>query len=215
MNREEFIEYFDVSRETVERLDIYAETLLQWQPKINLISPRTVDELWGRHFADSAQLFSLLPNQPSHTADLGSGAGFPGLVLAIMRAETYADRGEEKVRLVESDQRKAAFLREVSRKVDVAVDIDVSRIEYHANHSSFKTVNTVTARALAPMHKLLGYAVPFFSPATTGLFLKGREVEAEIKDAEDHFAFAYRMVPSVTDPEGRIVVVTNLVPRAR
>ncbi|MEL7049091.1 MAG: 16S rRNA (guanine(527)-N(7))-methyltransferase RsmG [Pseudomonadota bacterium] len=210
MNRQEFIQYFGVSRETVERLDIYAETLIQWQRKINLISPKTVDDLWGRHFADSAQLFTLFPDEPVSHADLGSGAGFPGLVLAILRAESAVDRGGEKSRLVEVDQRKAAFLREVSRKVDVAVDIDVSRIEYHANHSSLKTVNILSARALAPMHKLLGYATPYFAPGTVALFLKGRDVEAEIKAAQSDFVFEYKLVPSVTDPEGRIVVVTRL-----
>ncbi|MEO1207487.1 MAG: 16S rRNA (guanine(527)-N(7))-methyltransferase RsmG [Pseudomonadota bacterium] len=213
MDRTQFIEYFGVSRETIERLDIYADTLLQWQRKINLISPKSVDDLWYRHFADSAQVVGMVPETTVCLVDLGSGAGFPGLVIAILRAGATRSGGGDKVHLVESDQRKAAFLREVSRKVDVPVDIDVARIEYHANQSSFETVNIVTARALAPMHKLLGYAEPYFSPQTTALFLKGRDVEVEIKEAEHDFAFEFDLVPSVTDPEGRIVVVTSLAVR--
>lgn len=210
MNRDDFCNTFNVSCETYNLLDQYASTLLKWQKTINLVAPKTLGDLWIRHFADSAQLVAQMPDRPCRTVDLGSGAGFPGLVIAILRGEKYAHDAGERVVLVESDQRKAAFLREVSRSVGVAVDIENARIELNSPSNSFDSVNVVTARALAPLDKLLGYASPFLTNGACGIFPKGRGVREEIKQAEARWAFDYRLVPSVTDPEGRIVVVTEL-----
>ena len=126
---EAFADFFVVSRETVDRLAIYERLLRQWQKAVNLVAPSTLGEIWHRHFADSAQLAALVPPTAKNLADLGSGAGFPGLVLAIM----LADRAGFRVRLIESGQRKAAFLAEVSRQVGVPVDILPTRIESDEN----------------------------------------------------------------------------------
>lgn len=214
MDRNAFREYFGVSRETLKRLDVYLETLVSWQRRINLVAPKTLDAAWERHFADSTQLARLLPDRPASIVDMGSGAGFPGLVLAILRAEKFAQSAEENVRLFESDQRKAAFLREVSRKTGVRVDVDGARISYDGEGKGFHSVNVVTARALAPMHKLLGYASPFFSADTVGVFPKGRDVEREIEDAQALWSFSYSLVPSVTDEDARIVVVRELTAKS-
>jgi 16S rRNA (guanine527-N7)-methyltransferase len=261
-NPETFQKAFAVSRETVERLETYAALLKRWQKTINLIAPSTLDHIWHRHFADSAQLFSLAglsttspsplgetvgvrglsestePTAPSpgadqsvesklgqtgraglsprgeanpavpavHFLDLGSGAGFPGLVLAIIASET----GGTRHTLVESDTRKAAFLREVARQTGVAVEIVADRIESPRTAASVGEVNCVTARALAPMPRLLPWAAPYFGSDTIGLFLKGREVAAELEVAADKWAFQSELLPSVTDPDGRIVRITGV-----
>ena len=126
---EDFARAFGVSRETLERLETYEALLKQWQKTINLVAPSTLSDIWHRHFADSAQLLALAPPGAERWLDLGSGAGFPGLVLAILLAE----RGHGRVTLIESDTRKAAFLGEVARRVGVAVDILGTRIEKSAN----------------------------------------------------------------------------------
>jgi 16S rRNA (guanine527-N7)-methyltransferase len=143
---------------------------------------------------------------PIHFLDLGSGAGFPGLVLAIMAAE----KGGTRHTLVESDTRKAAFLREVARETGVAVEIVADRIESPRTAASVGEVNCVTARALAPMPRLLSWAVPYFGGETVGLFLKGREVAAELEEAAVKWAFQSELLASVTDPEGRIVRISGI-----
>jgi 16S rRNA (guanine527-N7)-methyltransferase len=201
-----FADHFGVSRETLERLQAYEALLRQWQATINLVAPSTLTALWERHFADSAQLLALAPADPLNWLDLGSGAGFPGLVLAIMLAE----RKGAKVSLVESDQRKAAFLAEVARKTGAPVDILCKRIETAATQAKLPPFDVVTARALAPLPRLLSLAMPYFSPKTTGVFPKGREAEAEIEAAREGFGFDVALAPSLTDAHGRILVVTAL-----
>jgi 16S rRNA (guanine527-N7)-methyltransferase len=201
---------FGVSRETLGRLETYADLLRRWQAKINLVSPGTLSEIWHRHFADSAQLYALGPSGAGTWVDLGSGAGFPGLVLAILAAE----RGETRHVLVESDTRKAAFLREVARSVSVAVDIVASRIESESTFARVASVSCVTARALAPLPRLLSYSAPYFASSTVGLFLKGREVEAEIAEAATAWSFDHQLISSVTSDEGRVLIVRDLVQRA-
>ena len=139
--------------------------------------------------------------------DLGSGGGFPGLVLAIMLAERDP---EARVTLVESDSRKAAFLREVARKTGVVVEIRVERSEITATQAKSRIWDVITARALAPLPKLLGLALPFFSPRTVALFPKGREAEVEVEEAKKRFDFDSQLVASLTDTEARIVIVRNL-----
>ncbi len=203
---EDFARAFGVSRETIERLQTYEALLRQWQKAINLVAPSTLENIWHRHFADSAQLLALAPANAKRWVDLGSGAGFPGLVLAILMAE----RGHGHMALIESDTRKAAFLAEVARRVGVAVDIQGTRIEKSATQAKLGPVDVVTARALAPLPRLLDLSAPFFSGPTIGLFLKGREAEAEVEAAKKLWNFKSELRPSLTDAGGRIVVIRAL-----
>jgi len=203
---ETFRQAFEVSRETLDRLILYEKLLRQWQKAVNLVAPATLGDSWHRHFADSAQLARLVPDDAQRLVDLGSGGGFPGLVLAIVLSE----RRQAQVSLVESDTRKAAFLREVSRQTGVPVDIFASRIENSETQRKVGQVDLVTVRALAPLSRLLGLAAPFFAPRTVGLFLKGRDIHGEIDEARVGWRFDVELVPSMTDAQGQIAVVRNV-----
>ncbi|MEQ8824116.1 MAG: 16S rRNA (guanine(527)-N(7))-methyltransferase RsmG [Filomicrobium sp.] len=208
----EFQAHFGVSDETLEKLKTYEALLKQWQKKINLVAPSTVDDVWHRHFADSAQLLALAPAGAKTWLDLGSGAGFPGIVLAILRAGSAGQGGADgwgQQILVESDTRKAAFLGEIARKTFVPVDIVAKRIELSSTQGRYKSVDVVTARALAPLDRLLGLAEPFFGSQTVGLFPKGRDVAQEIETAEKAWRFTYQLIDSLTDPSSRIAVVSD------
>jgi 16S rRNA (guanine527-N7)-methyltransferase len=200
---EDFAARFAVSRETIVKLSTYEALLRQWQRTINLVAPSTLDQVWSRHFADSAQLLALAPAGAKSWLDLGSGAGFPGLVLAIILAE----RGGASVTLIESDTRKAAFLAEVARQTGVPVDILRARIENSATQAK---VDVITARALAPLPRLLDLAGTYFSAETVGLFLKGREAQAEVDQALKRWEFLSALHPSLTDSDGRVVEVRAL-----
>jgi 16S rRNA (guanine527-N7)-methyltransferase len=203
---DEFQRAFSVSRETTDRLVLYEALLGQWQKAVNLVAPKTLTEIWHRHFADSAQLARLVPPNAQNLLDLGSGGGFPGLVLAIVLME----RGPLRVTLVESDTRKAAFLREVARQTGVPVDILPMRIENSETQRRVGQVDVVTVRALAPLSRLLGLAAPFFAPRTVGLFLKGRDLHGEISEAREGWRFDVELVASLTDAQGQIAVVRNV-----
>jgi 16S rRNA (guanine527-N7)-methyltransferase len=203
---EDFERAFGVSRETIERLKTYEALLKQWQKTINLVAPSTLADVWHRHFADSAQLLALAPPNAKHWVDLGSGAGFPGLVLAILLAE----RGGGRVTLIESDTRKAAFLAEVARRTGVPVDIQGTRIEKSATQAKVGPVDVVTARALAPLPRLLDLSAPYFSGPTVGLFLKGREAETEVQAAEKLWEFEAELHQGLTDASGKVVVIRAL-----
>jgi 16S rRNA (guanine527-N7)-methyltransferase len=202
----EFREAFAVSRETLERLELYARLLEQWQRTINLVAPASLPQLWHRHFADSAQLVALARPDARTWIDLGSGAGFPGLVVAALLAGT----NHCEVTLVESDTRKCAFLREVARQTGIAVDIVNGRIESLSTQARIASVDMISARALAPLHRLCSLAAPLFTRDTLALFPKGREVQAELHEARRHWAFESACVPSLTDRDGRIVQVRAL-----
>lgn len=195
----------DVSRETLARLETYAALLVKWQAKINLVGPATLPDLWRRHFLDSAQLLPLLPPAPGVLVDLGSGAGFPGLVLAIM--------SEWRVHLVDSDQRKCAFLRQVALDtgVNTRVAIHAQRFEAVAGYKA----EIVTARACAPLAALLGYALPFLGENGRCLFLKGAQAEEELTAAEADWNMQVERRPSLTDPAGTIFVIEQLKRRKR
>ena len=207
---EAFRAAFGVSRETLDRLKVYAELLEKWQKTINLVAPSTVSEVWHRHMADSAQLLDLAPAGAMRWVDLGSGAGFPGLVLAIM----VADRAGSRVALVESDVRKCAFLSEIVRKTGISasltVEIVTGRIENSAIQDRLGTPDVISARALASLDKLFGLSQGLFGRKSIGLFAKGREVEAEIAEARRAWEFEYELMPSRTDQSGRVVVVRGL-----
>ena len=206
----DFERAFGVSRETIERLQVYAVLLAKWQKTINLVAPSTVPDVWHRHFADSAQLLALAPAGASKWLDLGSGGGFPGLVIGIMLAE----RPGSRLTLIESDARKCAFLREVVRQTGlathVAVDIVTDRIELGANTTRVGAVDVVSARALAPLEWLLGWCQPFFGSETMGLLPKGRDVAAELIEARKIWQFRAELVASRTQHDGRIVVLREL-----
>jgi 16S rRNA (guanine527-N7)-methyltransferase len=203
----DFQSVFNVSRETLERLQVYVDLLVKWQATINLVAPSTLDDVWHRHLADSAQLMALAPSGARTWVDLGSGAGFPGLVMAILLAE---DADERRVTLIESDQRKAAFLREVARQTSVPVDIVVERIENAANQSRFSTVDVITARALAPLDRLFAYMNPIFSSKSMALLLKGKAAMEEIEQASRTWKFEVERRASLTEREASILIVSNL-----
>jgi 16S rRNA (guanine527-N7)-methyltransferase len=206
---ESFQRTFEISRETLDRLKTYAQLLVRWQKTINLVAPSTLGDLWHRHFADSAQLWRYRPPEARVWLDIGSGAGFPGLVLAILGTEAGATHHI----LIESDSRKAAFLREVGRETGITVDILGMRIENPQTCAKVSAVDCITARALAPLPRLLEMSAPYFSPSTLGLFLKGRDVAAEIEQAAESWRFAYELKPSVTDRDARVVLLKALKPK--
>ena len=215
---EDFAAAFGAPPATVDRLILYEKLLRQWQKAVNLVAPATLDSVWHRHFADSAQLVPLAPPAPRSWIDLGSGAGFPGLVAAIMTANPLpasGERGPPRFTLIESDTRKCAFLREVARQTGVAVDILSRRAESARTSVNEALPRIVSARALAPLDRLLELAEPLSPPGTTLLFPKGREVAQELQMAESRWRFQVALVPSVTDTHGRIAVITNLERKAK
>jgi 16S rRNA (guanine527-N7)-methyltransferase len=270
---EEFAATFGAPREALERLVLYEKLLRQWQKAVNLVAPGSLDSIWHRHFADSAQLAPLAPSGTRSWIDLGSGAGFPGLVVAIMlappppgatptpsqapiaRGEGWGEgqeqaptpvgqgrgarqphtpasasvaaphliplppsgeRGSIHFTLIESDARKCAFLREVARQTGITVDILSKRAESVTTEvNSSLLPRVVCARALAPLDRLFALALPLSPPGTTGVWCKGKEVERELEAARKNWNFDVALVPSVTDPDGRIAVTTNLDRKAK
>ena len=253
----DFAAAFAVSRETIAHLITYETLLRQWQTAVNLVATSTLDAIWQRHFADSAQLLDLAPAARTWV-DLGSGAGFPGLVVAIMLADTAAAPASGSggglapgavsgsptaslaahaaagvaaralaggpaaasgvstaVTLVESDTRKCAFLREVARRCGIAVDILSTRIESAATQSKLQPPDVVTARALAPLDKLLSLAAPLFSPCSIGLFLKGRDAGSEVEAARRIWTFDSELIPSRTERAARIVRISSFEPNRK
>ncbi|MGD9668693.1 MAG: 16S rRNA (guanine(527)-N(7))-methyltransferase RsmG [Hyphomicrobiaceae bacterium] len=213
MNLVEFACTFDVSRETVGRLEMYADLLRRWQKTINIVAPKSLDDVWHRHFADSAQLFAFIPAEARHLIDLGSGGGFPGLVLAILAMEKRppnAGSGALHVTLVESDTRKAAFLRDVARQTGIAVDIMSTRIESITNSANVASVDVITSRALAPLPRLFELVERMFEPQTVALFLKGKSVHEEVEAARRHWEFGLDLEESITDTDARIAVIRHL-----
>lgn len=203
---DEFANAFNVSRETLAKLQAYHNLVGRWQKAVNLVGPSTLPTLWHRHFADSAQLAAMVPTNAQTHVDLGSGGGFPGLVLAIM----CAARPNFRTTLVEADQRKVAFLREVARQTGIAVDILCNRIENPETQARLGRVDVVTARALAPLGKLLTLAAPLFGKETVGLFHKGRGAQQELAEAQAHWQFEYRTCMSLTEADACVVEVRHL-----
>lgn len=191
-----------VSRETSEKLEAYYALLLKWQPAINLVSPTTVPDAWVRHFADSAQVARYIPDEPLRVADLGSGAGFPGLVLAMMRPEL-------DIHLIESDERKAEFLRTVSRETQTPVTVHADRLVRVMDDVS---PDWVTARALADLRKLLIYIEPWAQKKAdfTALLMKGVKADSEIQEAKKSFNFNVESFRSLTDGQAKILKITGI-----
>lgn len=201
--RERVLSEASVSRETDAMLDLYVEQLRRWQSVKNLVGPATMADVWTRHVADALQLLALAPSA-TRWLDLGSGAGIPGLILAI----AGRDRDGFRVDLVESNARKCAFLLETSRLTGAPTKVHNARIEDVVTHHAGTDV--VCARALAPLRQLLAWTEPLLTTGTTGLFPKGRDVDAELTDAAQEWRFVYDLVPSRTESDARIVRVTAL-----
>lgn len=191
---QEFQAATGVSRETLERLKAYASLLTEWSSRHNLVAQSTLPEMWRRHFWDSAQLCPLVPDART-LADLGSGAGFPGLVLAALL------EGRVSVTLHEATTKKCDFLKAAAERMAIEVSVCNARME----ELTPKAYDVITARACAPLDKLLGYAQNFAGPDTICLFLKGQNVGSELTQAHKSWKMKIRQIPSLTDPSGVIL----------
>ena len=196
----EFCSHVFVSRETYEKLYIFYKTLIKWQNAINLISKRGSKNIWERHLLDSAQLYKFVRDVKGNIIDFGSGAGFPGMVLAIM--------GKEKIHLVESDYKKCVFLNEIAMLTEIDVTIHNCRIE----NLSFFNADLVTCRALAPLKKLVDYVEAFISKSSKEkekfpkmLFLKGKSYKSELLELYKSKNINFKEYPSITNKSGKIL----------
>lgn len=213
MSKETLLNFLDVSCEAAPfnsvsyetkkmRLSRYGELLLEWSEKMNLVARSTLPDMWGRHFLDSAQLIKHIPKEAKVFVDLGSGAGFPGLILAVL--------GAPEVHLVESIGKKAKFLSAVAKGLDLNVTVHNQRIE------SLRDIEAdiVTARALTALPKLLSYSKPFFGKNTKAVFLKGEKTQSELTDAKKYWTFKHKVYPSLTSETGQILIVNDLKVRS-
>jgi 16S rRNA (guanine527-N7)-methyltransferase len=198
MSREALGERLNVSRETLERLSVYLDLLRRWQPAINLVGPATLADPWRRHVLDSAQLAAHVPADAANLVDLGSGAGFPGMVLALL--------GVRGVRLIEADRRKAQFLREVARATGAPATIHAERIGQMTGWPA----DVVTARALAPLPRLLELAAPFVVSDSVCLFLKGKLVQRELTNARISWHMVSETFPSLSEPTGTVLKLRDI-----
>jgi len=187
-----------VSRETSEKLEAYVATLLDWQGRMNLIGPGTVEDVWNRHILDCAQLARLVPRDCTRLVDLGSGAGLPGMVLAIL--------GVEGVELVESDQKKAAFLHAAAGASGVAPVIHACRAE----ELPVRPAHVVTARALAPLERLVPMVARFMAEGSIAILPKGEHVDAGLKAVAHEWHMWYTRHTSMTDPRGCLIMIDRL-----
>ena len=199
----EFCLFQNVSRETYEKFINFHKTLIKWQNSINLISKNTIENIWERHILDSAQLYNITKEFKGNIIDFGSGAGFPGLILAMM--------GHKKIHLVESDLKKCTFLREVSMLSETYVTVHNSRIE----NLEYFDAELITARALAPLNKLIDYAESFVNKSSTNnkfpkmLFLKGKSYRQEISNLTQKQDFSIDEFQSITDKFGKILYINK------
>lgn len=202
--RDWFAATFNVSRETLAKLDIYAALLEEWQAKFNLVGPATLPHVWVRHFADSAQLLRLAErDSAAHRPtwlDIGSGAGFPGMIIALMTGDS--------VTLVDSIRKKTIFLETVRDALGLERHVNV--LNQRVESLGPVKFDYITARACAPLAKLFDWGEPYAAKSCTWLLLKGAAVEDELADARRRFVFEHELIPSLTDPRGRIVRARNV-----
>lgn len=189
--------HFSVSHETFAKLILYHDLLIKWQKSINLVSNTSIKEVWERHFLDSLQLCPHIQNNKS-IVDIGTGAGFPGMVLAIC--------GIPNIHLIESDSKKITFLKEVARITDTDVSIHNTRIE----DCVIDNVTLILSRALANISRLLDLSMNFVSHETKCFFHKGKNWANELEDANEFYSFNHEIIPSVTDPEGVILKLSHI-----
>ncbi len=198
-DRESFVRALNVSRETLASFERWQDMLRQWQQRINLVSPASLDDFWTRHALDGAQLAGLAPQGAKSFIDLGSGAGFPGLAIALMNK----DKPDAAMTLVEANAKKAAFLRAVIAHTGAPAKV------FHARIESVPATphDVITARALAPLPRLLPLAARFAGPDTVMLFPKGRNVLKEVQAVRDCWALDYEVLPSLTDNDAAILKI--------
>ena len=200
---EDVLARWNVSRESLARIETYVTLLLTWQARINLIGPSTVETVWQRHVMDALQLLPLMHPKTAAVADLGSGAGIPGLVLAL--------GGNLKADLYESNGKKVAFLREAIRLTGATARVHQIRLESLEDHLPERLPDYVTARALAPLGKLLSWAEPLLKRGTIGLFHKGQDVDSEVNEATKFWKMgAIIKHASMTDSDGTILEVKEI-----
>jgi 16S rRNA (guanine527-N7)-methyltransferase len=192
-----------VSRESLARLEVLVSVLESWQRRINLIAPSTLADIWNRHILDSAQLLPLMPKGLKAIADLGSGGGFPSLVLAAIQPA--------RVHLFESNAKKVAFLEEALRQMKVEGVVHRQRLELSKAPPNMPHVQLVTARALASLNELLAYAEPFMAQGATGLFHKGQDVDAELTQAAKSWKITAQKHSSLTDSKAVILDVKEII----
>ncbi len=197
-----------VSRETFERLQAFEQLFLKWNRSINLAAPSTLDDVWRRHILDSAQLGRITP-KAKRWVDLGSGGGFPGLVLGFLLAE----RPGASIDLVESNRKKASFLQSVIGQFGLPARVLARRID--DSYAFVSEPEIVTARALAALPDLLGLSAPWLTKGARALFHKGRDYRAEVEESTHRWAFDLVEHPSITDPHGVILEITDLRPATR
>jgi 16S rRNA (guanine527-N7)-methyltransferase len=200
---ESLAQIIDVSRETVERLHNFEHLVRKWNPVINLVSKPSLNDIWFRHIIDSAQIFPHIPVKSSICLDIGSGGGFPGIVLAAISAEISPS---QRFVLVESDKRKATFLREAARLLDLKLVVHAERIEALEPIDA----DVLSARALSPLSKLMLSAQRHLSSNGVCLFPKGESYPQEVIDAQTEFNFDCKVIPSLTDPKGAILKIHGI-----
>lgn len=193
----------DVSRETLARLGEFSDLVKKWTKTVNLIAPGTVDDIWIRHIFDSAQVFPHIENQVAHVLDIGSGGGFPGVVLAVLAQELAPDM---RFTFVESDQRKAVFLRQSVRSFSLPAVVEAKRIEALETLSA----DVVTARAFTALDRLVDLSLQHLKPDGMALFLKGKTAESELVTARDRFNFTVDQVPSKTSDESFLLKLKDM-----
>ncbi|MCQ2740990.1 MAG: 16S rRNA (guanine(527)-N(7))-methyltransferase RsmG [Alphaproteobacteria bacterium] len=201
-----FEEKYNVSHETFLDLKCYLSLLEEWQNKFNLVSNSSLETAWERHFLDSAQLFKYIPETAKALVDFGSGAGFPGMVLAIMGKNRTPYL---KVTLIESIKKKTVYLNEVARQTNTEVEILNERIENIKN----RKFDVITSRAMTSLTNLLNYTGVFCKKETICIFPKGKNYEAELEEAKKHWKFDCRVEPSEFSEEGKILIINNIVRR--
>ena len=202
MTDEELQAHLNVSRETLGRLRVFAELLAKWNPHINLVSRNSLADLWERHIADSTHVFQMAP-PGGHWVDLGSGGGFPGMIVAILSA---GGTPETKVTLIESDQRKAAFLRTAARETGAVCTVISDRIE----NVMPQQADVLSARALAELPDLLGYAERHLTPAGIALFPKGVTWQKEVEAAQRQWHFEFEAITSSTKEGAAILKISGV-----
>lgn len=200
---EKFCTTYNVSRETFNKLKTYQSMLNDWQQRFNLVSKTTLEDAWNRHFLDSAQLFSYIPNNAKTMYDFGSGAGFPGMVIAVLASEKLPNL---RINLVESITKKTVYLNAVKEKLGLDVTIYNDRIE----KLPIEKADIITSRALASLSELLEYSYRFCHKDTVCLFPKGKKYSEELADAHKKWHFKCEIIPSQQCDEGRILKITNI-----
>jgi 16S rRNA (guanine527-N7)-methyltransferase len=199
---DDVLQRLNVSRESLVKLETYVQLLLIWQAKINLIGPSTIEDVWRRHVLDGLQLLPLMAPKTEIIADLGSGSGIPGLILAL--------GGNLKVHLYESNGKKVAFQREVIRQTRANAEVHQIRLETLETQLPVNLPQYVTARALAPLDRLLGWSSPFLMRGAIGLFHKGQDVDSELLEATKSWKIGALKHPSITDSMGCILEVKDI-----